>query len=79
MLNAKYIESWKNDVYNSPKCVYYLMFKTQHELESYLCKLPEIYVNCLVNYQMWNHVCQLKQVDGLVKRETYNNDPNGTP
>jgi len=23
MLNAKYIESWKNDVYNSPKCVYY--------------------------------------------------------
>ena len=34
---------------------YYRIFKTQRELESYLCNLPEIYVNCLVNYRMCNH------------------------
>ena len=34
---------------------YYRIFKTQQELESYLCNLPEKYVNCLVNYRMCNN------------------------
>jgi len=55
MLKTNYIETWKNDVYSSPKCIYYRIFKTQHELESYLCNLPEKYVNCLVNYRMCNN------------------------
>ena len=55
MLKTNYIATWKNDVYISPKCINYRIFKTQHELESYLCNLPEKYVNCLVNYRMCNN------------------------
>jgi len=52
MLRTNYIAIWKNDVYISPKCINYRIFKTQHELESYFCNLLEKYVNCLVNYRM---------------------------
>ena len=55
MLKSKYTESWKNDVHNAPKCVYYRIFKTQHVLENYLCTLPEKYVNYIVNYRMCNN------------------------
>jgi len=55
MLKTNYIAIWKNDVYISPKCIIYRIFKTQHDLESYLCNLPEKYANCLVNYRMCNN------------------------
>ena len=55
MLKTNYIAIWKNDVYITPKCINYKIFKTQHEWESYLCNLPEKYVNCLVNYRMCNN------------------------
>ena len=55
MLKRKYVENWRNDVFNSPKCFNYRIYKSQHELENFFYNLSDKNIKAFVNYRMCNN------------------------
>lgn len=51
----QYKQTWNNVVFNSPKCINYRIFKTQHSLEKYFSILPTDLWRAMCHFRCLNH------------------------
>ena len=67
-LQEQYKQSWSASINESPKCLHYRLFKTEHKFENYLKGMTPKMRKTLIDYRLCNN-CQSKQADGPISVE----------
>ena len=55
MLSDQFTQIWSTTVFNSAKCLIYIIFNCSHGLEKYLLNLPYDLRRALCNFRCLNH------------------------
>ena len=60
-LRDQFKQSWYNNLFNSPKCLNYRIFKCTHNFEKYLLDLPYDLRKAYCNFRCLNHRLPIEQ------------------